>query len=94
MEVSIKKEGWSGGGFRMVKVIAGNGEEPILKVSGKTLLVSIGPGLPNTMSKTIMSKDNYEVKTSFHYSYILQDHLFDWNQTTRHWRLLVAWSQS
>lgn len=55
----------------MVKVIAGNGEEPILKVSGKTLLVSIGPGLPNTMSKTIMSKDNYEVKTSFHYSYIL-----------------------
>ncbi|XP_045027352.1 unconventional myosin-If isoform X1 [Daphnia magna] len=59
MEVSIKKEGWSGGGFRMVKVIAGNGEEPILKVSGKTLLVSIGPGLPNTMRPSLrLEPDN------------------------------------
>lgn len=53
MEVSIKKEGWSGGGLRQVKVIAGTGEDPALKVSGKTLIVSIGPGLPNTMSNAI-----------------------------------------
>lgn len=43
----------------MVKVIAGNGEEPILKVSGKTLLVSIGPGLPNTMRPSLrLEPDN------------------------------------
>lgn len=50
MEVSIKKEGWAGGGHRFVKVIAGTGDETTTKVSGKTLIVSIGPGLPNTMS--------------------------------------------
>ncbi len=60
MEVSIKKEGWSGGGLRQVKVIAGTGEDPTVKVSGKTLVVSIGPGLPNTMSNAInhMFQDN------------------------------------
>ena len=53
LEVSIKKEGWVGGGHRFVKVMAGTGDEPTLKVSGKTLIVSIGSGLPNTMSKEL-----------------------------------------
>lgn len=50
MELSIKKEGWGGGGQRFVKILPGTDEVAVLKVSGKTLNVSIGQGLPSTMS--------------------------------------------
>ncbi|XP_033341895.2 unconventional myosin-Ie [Megalopta genalis] len=49
LEFKVKKEGWGGGGTRQViftQVDYGNKE--ILKPSGKTLNVWIGPGLPNT----------------------------------------------
>lgn len=49
----MKKEGWAGGGLRFIKVVKGVGcsDEPIIKPSGKTLLVTIGPGMPSTTSK-------------------------------------------
>ena len=51
MEVSIKKAGWAGGGVRYIKVVPGSGDSALIKVSGKTMHVSIGPGLPSTTSK-------------------------------------------
>jgi hypothetical protein len=72
MEVAIKKEGWSGGGLRQVKVITGIGEDPTLKVSGKTLIVSIGPGLPNTMSNAI-----HHLLHTFHNDIYYQIHFLD-----------------
>ncbi len=50
MEIAIKKEGWGGGGQRFVKVVTGSGDDHLIKVSGKTLHVTIGPGLPSTTS--------------------------------------------
>ncbi len=50
MEIAIKKEGWGGGGQRFVKVVTGSGDDHLIKVSGKTLNVTIGPGLPSTTS--------------------------------------------
>ncbi|XP_012539423.1 unconventional myosin-Ie [Monomorium pharaonis] len=49
LEFKVKKEGWGGGGTRHVKFIQTDyGDKEILKVSGKMLTVSIGPGLPST----------------------------------------------
>ena len=50
MEVAVKKEGWSGGGVRQIKVLPGNGDATIIKIAGKVLQVMIGPGLPSTTS--------------------------------------------
>lgn len=50
MEIAVKKEGWGGGGQRFVKIVPGTGDEAVIKPSGKTLTVSIGPGLPSTTS--------------------------------------------
>ena len=50
MEVSVKKDGWTGGGSRTVQVVNGVGDEHVLKVSAKTLTISVGAGLPNTIS--------------------------------------------
>jgi len=46
LEFPVKKEGWGGGGNRVVRFQHGTGEIAMLKASGKTLNVSIGPGLP------------------------------------------------
>jgi len=52
LEFKVKKEGWSGGGTRHVKFTQTDyGDKEILKLSGKMLSISIGPGLPNTSSK-------------------------------------------
>lgn len=45
----MKKDKWEkfgGGGSRSIQFTKGNGDFPILKPSGKTLNISIGPGLP------------------------------------------------
>ncbi|KAJ8305020.1 hypothetical protein KUTeg_018603 [Tegillarca granosa] len=48
LDFPVKKEGWGGGGSRIVKFIKlpQPQDMPIMKTSGKTLNVSIGPGLP------------------------------------------------
>lgn len=49
LSVLVKKEGFGGGGTRNIKFIRGQnaGTFPILKPSGKTLIVTIGEGLPS-----------------------------------------------
>ena len=56
LEFDVKKEGWGGGGTRMIKFVRGNGDIPVLKPSGKTLTVSIGSGLPKDSSKYFKTK--------------------------------------
>lgn len=46
LDFAVKKEGWGGGGSRMIKFVRGQGDVAVFKVSGKTLTVSIGSGLP------------------------------------------------
>ncbi|XP_052276602.1 unconventional myosin-Ie-like isoform X2 [Dreissena polymorpha] len=46
IDFGVKKEGWGGGGSRMIKFVRGQGDVAVFKVSGKTLTVSIGSGLP------------------------------------------------
>lgn len=46
LQFTVKKEGWGGGGHRDVKFMRGQTEQATLKPSGKTLTVSIAPGLP------------------------------------------------
>ncbi|XP_046402866.1 unconventional myosin-Ie-like [Ischnura elegans] len=48
LEFKVKKEGWGGGGIRIIKFVNGIGDKATLKASGKVLTVSIGSGLPNT----------------------------------------------
>ena len=43
---TVKKEGFGGGGTRIIQFSQGQGEAAVMKVSGKTLQVSIGAGLP------------------------------------------------
>ena len=55
LEVTVKKGGmmgtpWGGGGLRFLKVLPGTSDEAVIKISGKTMNVSIGPGLPSTTS--------------------------------------------
>lgn len=48
MNFNVKKEGFGGGGSRAIKFIKGNvGNFPVVKPSGKTLLVTVGEGLPS-----------------------------------------------
>ena len=51
MEFSVKKDGFMGGGKRQVQVQQGSGDICQMKVSGKTMVVSIGPGLPKSSRK-------------------------------------------
>lgn len=53
LDFAVKKEGWGGGGSRMIKFARGQGDVPVLKVSGKTLTVSVGSGLPKDSSMFI-----------------------------------------
>ena len=47
----MKKEGWGGGGSRLIKFTRGQGDIAQLKPSGKTLTVLIGGGLPKDSSE-------------------------------------------
>ncbi|KAK2589111.1 hypothetical protein KPH14_001937 [Odynerus spinipes] len=54
IEYKVKKEGWGGGGTRQLKFIQIDyGDREILKSTGKTLNISIGPGLPNTTKPNV-----------------------------------------
>ncbi|XP_038628393.1 unconventional myosin-If [Tachyglossus aculeatus] len=52
LQFRVKKEGWGGGGSRNVNFSRGSGEMATLKISGKTLMVSIGDGLPKSSKPT------------------------------------------
>lgn len=51
LEFKVKKEGFGGGGTKQVKVINGQDNQAVCKVSGKVMTVSIGPGLPKEARK-------------------------------------------
>ncbi|RLV90676.1 hypothetical protein DV515_00014372, partial [Chloebia gouldiae] len=51
LQFRVKKEGWGGGGTRNVTFIRGQGDVATLKAGGKTLMVSIGDGLPRNASE-------------------------------------------
>lgn len=51
LEFRVKKEGWGGGGSRVVVFQRGQGDLAQLKPGGKTLSVTIGDGLPKNSSK-------------------------------------------
>ncbi|XP_062254322.1 myosin IEb [Platichthys flesus] len=55
LEFKVKKGGWgpfSSAGSRQIQFQAGQGDEAVLKLSGKVLQVSIGPGLPKNSRPT------------------------------------------
>ncbi|XP_069392866.1 myosin IEb [Paralichthys olivaceus] len=59
LEFKVKKGGWgpfSSAGSRQIQFQVGQGDEAVLKLSGKMLQVSIGPGLPKNSRPT--RKDN------------------------------------
>ncbi len=47
----MKKEGWGGGGSRVIKSVNGTGDIMVLKASGKMVSCAIGPGLPKNSRK-------------------------------------------
>uniref|UniRef100_A0A672FZD0 Osteoclast-stimulating factor 1 n=1 Tax=Salarias fasciatus TaxID=181472 RepID=A0A672FZD0_SALFA len=54
LEFKVKKEGWgpfTSSGSRQIQFQVGQGDEAVLKPSGKVLQVSIGPGLPKNSRK-------------------------------------------
>lgn len=59
----MKKEGWGGGGSRMVVFQRGQGDLAQLKPGGKTLNITIGDGLPKSSSKLqeIITKYSLEI---------------------------------
>ncbi|XP_013883996.1 myosin IEb isoform X2 [Austrofundulus limnaeus] len=59
LEFKVKKGGWgpfSSSGFRQIQFQVGQGDEAVLKPSGKVLQVSIGPGLPKNSRPTRKDK--------------------------------------
>ncbi|XP_057697069.1 unconventional myosin-If isoform X1 [Corythoichthys intestinalis] len=52
LEFRVKKEGWGGGGSRVVTFQNGIGDQAQLKTSGKTLTITIGNGLPKSSKPT------------------------------------------
>ncbi|NWW84699.1 MYO1F protein, partial [Rhynochetos jubatus] len=52
LQFRVKKEGWGGGGTRNVTFVKGQGDVAVLKAGGKTLMVSIGDGLPRNAKPT------------------------------------------
>ncbi|XDV49199.1 hypothetical protein PO909_018495 [Leuciscus waleckii] len=52
LEFHVKKEGWGGGGTRIVAFQRGQTETTVIKPAGKTLTVSVGDGLPKTSKPT------------------------------------------
>lgn len=53
IEFRVKKEGWGGGGSRLVVFQRGQGDLALLKPAGKTLTVTVGDGLPKSSSKSL-----------------------------------------
>ncbi|OCU00538.1 hypothetical protein XELAEV_18006316mg [Xenopus laevis] len=52
LQMRVKKEGWGGGGTRNLQFTRGQGEIAMQKAGGKTLVVSIGDGLPKNSKPT------------------------------------------
>ena len=50
---TVKKEGFGGGGSRVLQFQQGHSDAPVLKPSGKTLNISIGQGLPSNTSELV-----------------------------------------
>ncbi|XP_029286156.1 unconventional myosin-If [Cottoperca gobio] len=48
LEFRVKKEGWGGGGSRMVVFQRGQGDLAQIKPGGKTLTITVGDGLPKS----------------------------------------------
>ena len=53
LEFKVKKEGWGGGGTRLLLFQRGPGDLAQVKAAGKTLSVTVGDGLPKTSSKLL-----------------------------------------
>ncbi len=53
LQFLVKKEGFGGGGSRMLQFHQGQGDVSLLKPSGRTLHVTIGPGLPSSTSECL-----------------------------------------
>jgi hypothetical protein len=51
IEFQVKKEGFGGGGTKILKFVSGPSDEMQLKASGKVLTVAIRPGLPKNSSE-------------------------------------------
>lgn len=58
----MKKEGWGGGGSRLVVFQRGQGDLPQLKPGGKTLTITVGDGLPKSSSKLEEIMTQYRLK--------------------------------
>uniref|UniRef100_A0A8C8FDF2 Osteoclast-stimulating factor 1 n=1 Tax=Oncorhynchus tshawytscha TaxID=74940 RepID=A0A8C8FDF2_ONCTS len=52
LEFRVKKEGWGGGGTRVVVFQRGQGDLAEIKPAGKTLTITVGDGLPKTSKPT------------------------------------------
>ncbi|KAJ0032744.1 hypothetical protein NQD34_002825 [Periophthalmus magnuspinnatus] len=52
LEFRLKKEGWGGGGSRVLMFQRGSGDMSQLKPGGKTLTITIGDGLPKSSKPT------------------------------------------
>ncbi|KAM7409711.1 hypothetical protein PAMA_001279 [Pampus argenteus] len=52
LEFRVKKEGWGGGGCRVVVFQRGQGDLAQLKPGGKTLTITVGDGLPKSSKPT------------------------------------------
>ncbi|XP_056459411.1 unconventional myosin-If [Gadus chalcogrammus] len=52
LEFKVKKEGWGGGGSRLLLFQSGPGDLAQVKAGGKTLTVTVGDGLPKTSKPT------------------------------------------
>ncbi|CAL8267575.1 unnamed protein product [Arctogadus glacialis] len=52
LEFKVKKEGWGGGGSRLLLFQSGPGDLAQVKAGGKTLSVTVGDGLPKTSKPT------------------------------------------
>ncbi|XP_076007422.1 unconventional myosin-If [Genypterus blacodes] len=59
LEFRVKKEGWGGGGSRMVVFQRGQGDQAQLKPGGKTLTITVGDGLPKSCKPTRKSAQQY-----------------------------------
>ncbi|XP_020789005.1 unconventional myosin-If [Boleophthalmus pectinirostris] len=59
LEFRVKKEGWGGGGSRVVIFQRGSGDLSQIKPGGKTLTITIGDGLPKSSKPTRKSAQSY-----------------------------------
>ena len=61
----VKKEGFGGGGSRMLQFHQGQGDVTRLKASGRTLNITIGPGLPSSTSELWSQQEGDSLATKF-----------------------------